>query len=454
MLSTSYPILNAECLFARESDGSISCVTPGLNGKTLGVPPPHWEVLRQCNGEFTLAELAARLSRHWYIDQRELVGMLERSRGLGILTVTSEKKRVEIQVAGDGMSLFPKNVSLELTDRCNLECTYCYAACGPTRGTFMGLDDALALLGRFRANGAYIVQFTGGEPLLHPEFRAIYEYAASTYGIVALLTNGVLVDQDLLDLIAKFRHKTIVQISIDGATEQTNALVRQRNNTFARSLDAIAGLVARGVKTAVGYVTTDENAHEICAAAKLANGLGVDHFTVAFADQLGRAAAFTGTDGKSLYRHMVDNYASEIFAVARAFPEMVRNGSKCDEITAKHIDRRNCGAGWRAVVVAPDGAMRPCPYWGRSEMILGNGITDDLRSVFNAGAVSRFCRSFSFSSLDEPDCDSCEFQGFCSSCLVHMTVANRHRVRSGKEPCRPYRDLRAQELIESREGTG
>ena len=65
---------------------------------------------------------------------------------------------------------------LEVTDACNLRCPTCYAGSGPERQTHRSLDVIGRMLDRIVANegGAPdIVQISGGEPTVHPDFWAI-----------------------------------------------------------------------------------------------------------------------------------------------------------------------------------------------------------------------------------------------------------------------------------------
>jgi 7,8-dihydro-6-hydroxymethylpterin dimethyltransferase len=66
---------------------------------------------------------------------------------------------------------------LEITDTCNLRCPTCYAGSGPERQTHRSLAQIEAMLDRIVANEEEpdIVQVSGGEPTLHPEFFAVLD---------------------------------------------------------------------------------------------------------------------------------------------------------------------------------------------------------------------------------------------------------------------------------------
>jgi hypothetical protein len=88
---------------------------------------------------------------------------------------------------------------IEITDQCNLTCPICYAASGPHRPGFRSLAAIEAMLDAVVANEGEpdVVQISGGEPTLHPEFFAILD-AARRRPIRHLMvnTNGLRIARD------------------------------------------------------------------------------------------------------------------------------------------------------------------------------------------------------------------------------------------------------------------
>ena len=68
---------------------------------------------------------------------------------------------------------------VEITDRCNLTCPICYADSGPGRGRHRTLDEIERMLDAVvHAEGEPdVVQISGGEPTVHPEFFRILDLA-------------------------------------------------------------------------------------------------------------------------------------------------------------------------------------------------------------------------------------------------------------------------------------
>jgi 7,8-dihydro-6-hydroxymethylpterin dimethyltransferase len=88
---------------------------------------------------------------------------------------------------------------IEVTDHCNLECPICYAGSGPSRPQYRTLDHIQALIDAVVRNEGEpdIVQISGGEPTIHPDFFAILDRAkAAPIHHLMINTNGLRIAQD------------------------------------------------------------------------------------------------------------------------------------------------------------------------------------------------------------------------------------------------------------------
>ena len=83
---------------------------------------------------------------------------------------------------------------VEITDHCNLHCPICYADSGPHRPGFRDLATVERMLDAVVANEGEpdVVQISGGEPTLHPQFFAILDAAkARPIRHLMINTNGL-----------------------------------------------------------------------------------------------------------------------------------------------------------------------------------------------------------------------------------------------------------------------
>jgi 7,8-dihydro-6-hydroxymethylpterin dimethyltransferase len=83
---------------------------------------------------------------------------------------------------------------IELGDVCNLECPVCYAASGPSRTRWRSLAEVELMLDALvrSEREADVLQLSGGEPTLHPEFFAVIDAArARPIRHLMVNTNGI-----------------------------------------------------------------------------------------------------------------------------------------------------------------------------------------------------------------------------------------------------------------------
>lgn len=88
---------------------------------------------------------------------------------------------------------------IEITDRCNLTCPTCYAGSSPTYGRHRTFEEVKAMLDTIVENEKEpdVIQISGGEPTMHPQFFDILDYA-KTLPIKHLMvnTNGIKIAKD------------------------------------------------------------------------------------------------------------------------------------------------------------------------------------------------------------------------------------------------------------------
>jgi len=89
---------------------------------------------------------------------------------------------------------------IEVTDRCNLTCPTCYASSSPNYGRHRTLEEIKKMLDTIVENEKEpdVVQISGGEPTIHPQFFEILDYAKKLpIRHLMLNTNGVKIAKDI-----------------------------------------------------------------------------------------------------------------------------------------------------------------------------------------------------------------------------------------------------------------
>lgn len=156
---------------------------------------------------------------------------------------------------------------LEITSACNLECPMCFAVSGPG-GTHLTMDECRRAIDRLvEVEGQpEILQLSGGEPTIHPQFFEVFDYAcAQPIDIVMINTNGIRIAKDraFVERLVESRHRMEVYLQFDGFEQQSIQILRGESLVETK-LRAIEVLGEFGIRTTlVSTLQPDVNDHEI-----------------------------------------------------------------------------------------------------------------------------------------------------------------------------------------------
>ena len=151
-------------------------------------------------------------------------------------------------------------MSVWLTPRCNLRCTYCFQQDnrGAAKWPAYGPRASLALidtLGDFCAkNNVRHIEFFGGEPLYYQDLFAhtVTSLRRKVNGItLGLVTNGTLLDENIMRLLEE--HRVAVLLSLDGGKKRHNEL-RGGFDKIKPWFDRLSGLKNISVALQAGII--------------------------------------------------------------------------------------------------------------------------------------------------------------------------------------------------------
>ncbi|MDQ6963626.1 MAG: radical SAM protein [Mariprofundales bacterium] len=151
---------------------------------------------------------------------------------------------------------------IELTLRCNERCLHCYADSDPERSETLTADEVKRVLDECRTMGEPRVQFTGGDPLIHPELTTLVQYAHELqFKTIEIYTNGLLLQQPLLDKLSPFSPHFALSIYSHRA-DHHDAITRLPGS-HQRTVDAIMRIIAMQLPIRVSTIVMDENREDL-----------------------------------------------------------------------------------------------------------------------------------------------------------------------------------------------
>jgi hypothetical protein len=154
---------------------------------------------------------------------------------------------------------------IEVNSACNMDCPLCFAEAGP--GFSLTVEEVEAMLDDFvRTEGSpEVVQFSGGEPTIHPQIIDFVK-AAKDRGIpfVMINTNGKRIARDDRFLEQLNQARPSLYFQFDGFDAETYRIIRGEPGILEEKLRALDRLAAIGLSvTLVPAIERGVNEHEI-----------------------------------------------------------------------------------------------------------------------------------------------------------------------------------------------
>jgi uncharacterized protein len=313
-------------------------------------------------------------------------------------------------------------VTLHLTDRCNLRCTYCYADCA-TGGTSraardMSLDTARRAvdLALARSERRAHVVFFGGEPALRlalvDEVATYAREQSARQGKSATLeisTNGTLLSDRFFDVVR--RHGMLVAVSIDGPKDVHDAhrLLAGGAGSFALVDQGLDRLLREIPWAIASSVVTPRTVARLSSSVDWVLDRG---FRVAMT-ALDHSARWTEQDARVL--------GEELARLSKTYVRRTRRGKKfylacLDGAIRSHVRGANeahraCGAGTDHLSVSADGRLLPCvQFVGRRDPDVW--CVGDVRDGLDPERARRILPRLAPSP---PECEPCAIRDRCSS---------------------------------------
>lgn len=231
------------------------------------------------------------------------VHLFDRISGLNVLL---DELRPEEAV----WSTSPRQVSIALTNVCDLHCVYCYA---PKHKASLHTDQVLGWLKELDIEGCLGVGFGGGEPTLHHDFVDICKrVAGETQLAVTFTTHGHRLTPQLVERLKGSIH--FARISIDGVGRTYEEQRGKQFSSLLRGIESVSTLSPFGLNV----VVNERTVAELDAMSELAQEVGASELLLLPQQATAAVASIDGVVGKAL-RDWVSNYRGKVrLAVSEA----------------------------------------------------------------------------------------------------------------------------------------
>jgi selenobiotic family peptide radical SAM maturase len=295
-----------------------------------------------------------------------------------------------------------------ITQACDLHCKHCYDRSDRSALTLeqaLTIIDDLDIFCRERhVKGR--VSFTGGNPLLHPEFLSIYKAAADRGFTLSVLGNPSTREQ--VEALCSIQQPDFFQLSLEGLPEY-NDFIRGEGH-FERSMRFLEILRELGVYTMVMLTVTKGNIHQVIPLGELLRG----KTDVFYFNRLSKVG-----EGASLELPTKQEYMSFLERYLEAYDKNPVLGLKDNLINILKYRKGlepfggctgfGCGAAFNFVAILADGEVHACRKFPSP---IGNVFDQRIGKIYDSEIARRYRAGCA-------ECRSCPLRYMCGGCLAN-----------------------------------
>lgn len=287
------------------------------------------------------------------------------------------------------------NITISLTDSCNLSCEYCCKNSSYNKKSELNLSEMRKAIDNIMKLKPININISGGEPLLRVDFTRIIDYIRQTYdGNLILSTNGVLINNEMAKYVSE--NFNLIEISLDGYDEESCSHIRGKN-IFNKVISAVKRLQYYGMKKInLSMVVGEYNKNYIKDFENLNIALGTN-MRIRYFCKFGR--------GELNFDKYIND--DDVF---------YQSDSEYDGVN--YLKTGHCNAGRNQLFINNDGYIYPCPNVIDDDYKVGNILEfndDKIEKIYKLedSGFENF-KSLNLQNVDR--CKDCDVNLFCNTC--------------------------------------
>lgn len=310
-----------------------------------------------------------------------------------------------------------------ITQTCDLHCKHCYDRSSLAD---LALDDAIAVLDQLydfcqdrHVHGQ--ITFTGGNPLLHPQFLEIYQAAAARDLMTAIAGNPT--SPKTLAKICAIQKPEFFQVSLEGLVAHNN-FIRGADH-FQRVIDFLAHLHGADIFSMVMLTLTRDNMDQVLPLAELLRGQ-TDMFTFNRLSMVGEGARLM-TPSRDEYEAFLHEY----LAATADNPVMALKDNLINIVRHRQGQELfggcagfGCGAAFNFMALLPDGEIHACRKFPSP---IGNIHRQGLADLYDSNTANHY-------RMGPTGCKGCQLNHVCRGCLAIISSQGLD-ISKDRDPC-------------------
>jgi MoaA/NifB/PqqE/SkfB family radical SAM enzyme len=260
----------------------------------------------------------------------------------------------------------------------------------------MSLDDWRAVIDEAVDLGASAVQLIGGEPTLHPHFRALLDHAGkANLRLIEVYTNATRLNDEIVGCLKA--NGARLAASFYAAAPAVHDAVTMRPGSWQRTVAGIERALAADLPVRIGIIETAENRAHVDEAIAFLRRLGVRDVGVDAERGIGRG-----------------------------------RGEAAGTAASESLSQLCGQCGKARLCVTATGAVYPCVFARKTPL---GDVRDGLAAALGSAALAGFCASMERARRVQ----QLSAEAFCQPGPPRPCVPDQ--PQPDVEPCSPWLDL-------------
>lgn len=333
-------------------------------------------------------------------------------------------------------------VWLQMTDSCNLRCSYCYVSKRPTH---MDIGIAKTLISKIAKEcqqagyDSIRFKFAGGEPTIRwTTIKELIDWARSDLETTALrisfliLTNGTFLPPDLIDYVVS--GMVDIAISLDGVEQwhDKHRSYQNGNGSFHDVDKNIELLLERGVNPSISSTITRDNVKGLTELAEYCVQRNLRFRFSPYRRPFTSQADLKSENTELIYELKRCYEWLECHLPARSLYEIHRFA----DIDLKTPKARICGVGVNTVAITSEGKASLCQF--DMDNPIGNGLENNVLQLLKD--QKRFPVAQNRVEFI-PTCQDCKWRFTCAAGCPYLAMNQYGVFRHASPYCEVYQAI-------------
>ena len=306
------------------------------------------------------------------------------------------------------------SLHIEITSLCNERCIHCYIP-HEYKVSYIEPDLFYDVIDQCKNLKLLHLTLSGGEPMLHKNFREFLRYCRESDFSVNVLSNLTLLDDVIINEM-KMNPLLGVQVSLYSMDSNVHDEITQMKGSLKKTKNAILKLIENEIPLQISCPIMKQNKNCYTDVIEWAK-----KYKIHAGDDYGLIARYNHTT-QNLRCRLSMNEIKELIidkvAFDSKFLELLE--LEAEKKKTKTVDDTVCSVCHSSICIADNGNIYPCAGW--QDYVVGNVKETSLQEIWDHSEKVQYLRGLR--NKEFPECIQCADKEFCTMCMVKNANEN------------------------------